>query len=164
MITTNCTDNILWLVDSWDFKLSIDHHLWTVRPVVKDLSMLKTKCWWIFKLWHNYLCHKTWELQLIPRAMAKIVETLQRAQSATCRTGLHFDEQILDVLWSPCHGCSWRWYFCRRSSPERSVQLDGEGRQECLLWCTGLATFLEYISYGFRMHSHGEASAHNLRT
>ena len=44
IITTNCTDNILWLVDSWDFKLSIDHHLWTVQPVVKFLSMLKTKC------------------------------------------------------------------------------------------------------------------------
>ena len=53
IITTNGTDNILWLVDSWDFMLSIDHHLWTVRPVVKDLSMLKTKCWWISKHWHN---------------------------------------------------------------------------------------------------------------
>jgi len=61
MITTNCTDNILWLMDSWYFQLSIDHYLWTVLPVVKDLSMLKTKCWWIFKLWHSYLCHKTWE-------------------------------------------------------------------------------------------------------
>ena len=27
MITTNCTENILCLVDSWYFKLSIDHHL-----------------------------------------------------------------------------------------------------------------------------------------
>ena len=62
IIATNCTDNILWLLDSWDCKLSIDHHLWTVRPVVKDLFMLKTKCWWIFKMWHSYLCHKTWEL------------------------------------------------------------------------------------------------------
>ena len=62
IITTNCTDNILRLVDSWYFKLSIDNHLWTVRPVVRDLSMLKTKCWWIFKLWHNYLCHKTWDI------------------------------------------------------------------------------------------------------
>ena len=64
MITTNCTDNILWLVDSWYFKLSIDHHLWTVRPVVKDLSMLKTKCWWNCKLWHSYLCHKTWDIYM----------------------------------------------------------------------------------------------------
>ena len=65
IITTNSTDNILWLVDSWCFKLSIDHHLWTVRPVVKDLSMLKTKCWWIFKLWHSYLCHKTWDMSMV---------------------------------------------------------------------------------------------------
>ena len=62
IITTNCADNILWLVDSNYFKLSIDHHLWTVRPVVKDLFMLKTKCLWIFKLWHSYLCHKTWDM------------------------------------------------------------------------------------------------------
>ena len=61
-ITTNCTDNILWLVDSWYFMLSIDHHLWTVRPLVKDLSMSKSKCWWIFKLWHSYICHKTWKM------------------------------------------------------------------------------------------------------
>ena len=63
IITTNCTDNILWLVDSWYFKLSIDHHLWTVWPVVKDLSMLKNKCWWIFKLWHSYLCPKTRDMK-----------------------------------------------------------------------------------------------------
>ena len=57
-MTTNCTENILWLVNSWDFKLSIDHYLWTLRPVVKELSMLKAECWWIFKLWHSYLYHK----------------------------------------------------------------------------------------------------------
>ena len=62
IITTNCTDNILWLVDSWYFKLSIDHHLWTVWPVVKNLFMLKTKCWWVFELCHSYLCHETWDL------------------------------------------------------------------------------------------------------
>ena len=61
LITTNGTGNILLLVDSWYLKLSIDYHLWTVQPVVKDLLMLKTKCWWIFKLWHSYLCHRTWE-------------------------------------------------------------------------------------------------------
>ena len=64
IITTNCTDNILWLVDSWDFNLSIDHHLWTVWPVVKNLFMLKTKSWWIFKLWYSYLFHKTWGLEV----------------------------------------------------------------------------------------------------
>ena len=58
-ITTICTDSILWLVDSWYFKLSIDHHLWTVLQMVKDLSMLKTKCWWISEMWHSYLCQKT---------------------------------------------------------------------------------------------------------
>ena len=41
IITIKCTENILWLPDSWDYKLSIDHHLWNVRPVVKVLSMLK---------------------------------------------------------------------------------------------------------------------------
>ena len=62
IITTNSTDNILWLVDSWCFKLSIDHHLWPVWSLVKNWLMLKTKCWWIFKLCHSYLCHKTWDL------------------------------------------------------------------------------------------------------
>ena len=66
VITIKFLDNILWLVDSWYFKLSIDHYLWTVRPVVDDLSMLKTKCWWIFKLWHSYLCQKTWEVLNTP--------------------------------------------------------------------------------------------------
>ena len=59
VITTNCTDNIFGPVDSWDFKLSIDHHLCAVWPVDKDLSMFKSKCWWILKMWHSYLCRKT---------------------------------------------------------------------------------------------------------
>ena len=91
MITTNCTDNILWLVDSWYVKLSIEHHLWTVRPVVKDLSMLKNKCWWIFKLWHSYLCLKTWDFLLIGAQCCQNTLGYFKEKKNSCLTNfLHF--------------------------------------------------------------------------